>query len=244
MAARGGVSAGAGSGGVPAAAIVLSGGRGSRLGGTPKGRVRIGDVTLLDGVLDAVTSAGIARAVVVGHPPVQDRPGVVVTREDPPFAGPLAGVAAGLRELADLPEDAWVLVLACDLPRADALVPLLLTGSPAEDDGESGAAGSDGAGVARERAQGADGWLVVDEAGRRQWLAGYYRLGPLRAACAAASDEGPDGLVGLPLRAALGRLRLQEVPDAHGASADIDTPEDLMRARAAARSANGERMEP
>ncbi|WP_098470492.1 molybdenum cofactor guanylyltransferase [Serinibacter salmoneus] len=219
---------------LPDAAIVLSGGRGSRLGGTPKGRVRVGDIPLLDGVLDAVSAAGIQRAVVVGHPPSLERAGVVVTREDPPFAGPLAGVAAGLLALPDLPGKAWVMVLACDLPRAGEVIPLLLTGSPAEDDG---------AGVARERVQGADGWLVVDDAGRRQWLAGCYRIGPLRAACAAASTEGPDGLVGLPLRAAFGRLHLREVPDPHGASADVDTPEDLMRARAAARRSHRERME-
>lgn len=120
---------------LPDAAIVLSGGRGSRLGGTPKGRVRVGDIPLLDGVLDAVSAAGIQRAVVVGHPPSLERAGVVVTREDPPFAGPLAGVAAGLLALPDLPGKAWVMVLACDLPRAGEVIPLLLTGSPAEDDG-------------------------------------------------------------------------------------------------------------
>ncbi|HCX85829.1 MAG TPA: hypothetical protein DHV14_11985, partial [Micrococcales bacterium] len=42
--------------------------------------------------------------VVVGDPPSPDRAaraGVRVTREDPPFAGPLAAVAAGLDLVPD-----------------------------------------------------------------------------------------------------------------------------------------------
>ncbi len=49
---------------------------------------------------------------------------------------------------------------------------------------------------------------------------------------AAAATTSPTGLTGLPLRAAVGRLRLIRVDDAAGVSLDVDTPEDLARARA------------
>ncbi|MDQ1644151.1 MAG: molybdenum cofactor guanylyltransferase, partial [Cryptosporangiaceae bacterium] len=63
------------------AAIVLAGGRASRLGGVHKPGLRIGGATLLDRVLAAATGAG--TRIVVG-PPQQVPPGVVVLREDPP----------------------------------------------------------------------------------------------------------------------------------------------------------------
>lgn len=98
-------------------AIVLAGGRGSRLGGVDKAGLDVGGRTLLDGVLAAV--AACPRVVVVGD--VAPRPGVVVTHEDPPYGGPAAAVAAGLAHV-DAP---WVLLLACDLPHAPEAVPVL-----------------------------------------------------------------------------------------------------------------------
>ena len=87
-------------------AIVLAGGRGSRLGGVSKPGVTVGGRRLLDIALAAVASA--RQVVVVGDLPVPD--GVRLTREDPPFGGPVAGVAAGFEFL---PEHApWTLLLA------------------------------------------------------------------------------------------------------------------------------------
>lgn len=98
-------------------AIVLAGGRASRLGGVDKLAVEIGGRTLLQRTLDAVSDAG--RVVLVGD---VDAPGAVVVREEPRFAGPAVAVAAGLAEVgAD-----WVLVVAGDHPfLADAIEPLL-----------------------------------------------------------------------------------------------------------------------
>lgn len=138
-------------------AVVLAGGRGSRLGGVDKGALEVAGRTLLDGVLDAV--AGCARVVVVGD--VAARPGVLVTREDPPFAGPAAAVAAGLA-LVDAP---WVLLLACDLPQAVAAVPALLGAE-----------------------RGPDGVVAVDETGRRQHLLCLASVPALRSAVQDAGD--------------------------------------------------------
>ncbi|MFC5052950.1 molybdenum cofactor guanylyltransferase [Saccharothrix xinjiangensis] len=89
-------------------AVVLAGGRGSRLGGVDKALLVVDGRTLLDRVLDAVGGPG--RAVVVGPP--RDVPGVRWAREEPPGGGPLAGLAAGLRHAAA----ELVVVLAVDQP--------------------------------------------------------------------------------------------------------------------------------
>lgn len=89
-------------------AVVLAGGRGSRLGGVDKAAVVVGGRTLLDRVLDAVAAA--RQVVVVG--PGKDVPGVTWAREDPPGGGPVAGLAAGLAHVGtDL-----VVLLAVDQP--------------------------------------------------------------------------------------------------------------------------------
>ncbi|GLZ31533.1 molybdenum cofactor guanylyltransferase [Lentzea sp. NBRC 105346] len=91
-----------------AAAIILTGGSGARLGGVDKAALEFGGGTLLDHVLSVVD--GCAPVVVVG--PRKDVPGVVWTREDPPGGGPLAGLAAGLAEI----DTEFVVVLAVDQP--------------------------------------------------------------------------------------------------------------------------------
>jgi len=90
---------------LPVDLIVLAGGRGSRLDGALKPAVEVAGRTLLSRVLDARPLA--QRAVVVGPPEAQpsaidaDGNAVSVTwaLEDPPFGGPVAGLAAGLAAL-------------------------------------------------------------------------------------------------------------------------------------------------
>jgi molybdopterin-guanine dinucleotide biosynthesis protein A len=186
-------------------AIVLAGGWATRLGGTPKPGVLVGDHTLLDRALTACAGAG--RTVVVG-PADEVGPvpaGVVVTCEDPPRGGPVAGVAAGLAALSPpgrLDRPGRVLVLAVDVPgAADGVDPLL---------------------AAAARHPDADGVHLVRH-GRAQWLTGLYRADALAAAAA--------GLVvhGAPVRRLVAGLTLVEVDDATGASDDVDTWEDVTR---------------
>ncbi|TXL61546.1 molybdenum cofactor guanylyltransferase [Aeromicrobium terrae] len=98
-------------------AIVLAGGRASRLGGADKMSVEIDGRTLMQRTLDAVSGAD--RVILVGD---VDVPGVTVVQEEPRYAGPVAAVGTGLAEAtAD-----WVLVVAGDHPfLADAVEPLL-----------------------------------------------------------------------------------------------------------------------
>jgi len=189
------------------AAIVLAGGRGTRLGGVHKPGLRIGDRTLLDRVLDAVRGAD---PVVVVGPPQPVPPGTVLTREDPPGGGPVAALAAGLAALdgpstvADPPST--VAVLAADLPflTADVVAGLL--------DACTG-----------------DGAVLVDDRGRDQYLAGVWRVTALRKAL----DEFGDPAGGA-MRRLVADLDITRVGGGSQTPApwfDCDDPHDLDEAK-------------
>ena len=88
-------------------AVVLAGGRGSRIGGVDKATLEIDGSTLLARTLAAVT--GASRRIVVGE--VEAR-GAIVVQEEPRFAGPAAAVGAGLSEVTA----PYALLAACDQP--------------------------------------------------------------------------------------------------------------------------------
>ncbi|WP_203135708.1 molybdenum cofactor guanylyltransferase [Microbacterium sp. JZ31] len=97
----------------PLRGIVLAGGRSSRLGGRHKPAISIGGVPIVARAISALRAAG-ADPLVVGDPAgVPD--GVAVVREDPPFAGPLAAVAAGVAAL-DPASGGVILLLGGDMP--------------------------------------------------------------------------------------------------------------------------------
>uniref|UniRef100_UPI000ADB1A35 molybdenum cofactor guanylyltransferase n=1 Tax=Cellulosimicrobium cellulans TaxID=1710 RepID=UPI000ADB1A35 len=101
----------------------------------------------------------------------------------------------------------WVLVLACDVPRAAEAVPLLLAAA-------TGAA---------------DGATPVDavravRGGRDQWLVGLYRRTALDAAVARL--RAGDGVEGAPVHRLLRDLAARLVEDAEGLTHDVDTWED------------------
>ena len=93
------------------AAVILTGGRARRLGGTDKGALEHRGRTLLQHALDAVGRA--AETVVVG-PEVSLQRSVTFARESPPGGGPLAGLAAGVAALEH--DHELVVVLAVDMP--------------------------------------------------------------------------------------------------------------------------------
>lgn len=143
------------------AAIVLAGGRASRLGGIDKPQLVVGEASLLDHAVDAV--AWCDPIVVVG-PVAPVRTDVRWARESPAFGGPVAAIAAGLEHL-DRDE---VVILAADTPCAvDAVA--LLRRHPLGD---------------------ADGVCLADADDRAQWLIGRYRTAALRAALNEIPDAG------------------------------------------------------
>ncbi|MCQ8773696.1 NTP transferase domain-containing protein [Streptomyces telluris] len=186
-------------------AVVLAGGAARRLGGADKPTLRVGGRTLLDRVLEACADA--EETVVVGPRRPTARP-VRWAREEPPGGGPLAGLAAGLRQTAS----ATTLVLSADLPflRAEtvrALLAAAATGGPY-----------------------VEGVLLTDFDGRDQPLVAAYRTEPLRRELALLATEH-GGLAGLPLRLLTDELTLGRF--AHPtASFDCDTWEDVATARA------------
>ena len=96
-------------------AIVLAGGRASRLGGIDKTALVFEGSTLLERALAAVSAA--SYVVVVG--------GSSDVVESPRFAGPAAATIAGLDAL-ERPRARFTAVVAADLPFVGAAIPLLL----------------------------------------------------------------------------------------------------------------------
>ncbi len=136
------------------AAVILTGGTGSRLGGADKSALVYAGRSLLARALAAVGLAG--ETVVVGPEQPTDRP-VRFAREEPPLGGPAAGLLAG-RDALTHPADLLV-VLAVDMPLV----------------------GRDTVARLVAAASGRDGAFLADDSGRRQ-LAGVLRVAALDAA--------------------------------------------------------------
>jgi molybdopterin-guanine dinucleotide biosynthesis protein A len=215
-------------------AVVLAGGRATRLGGADKPGLVVGQQTLLGSVVSAVISAGAARVVVVGpRRPAALRPGtggpgsggpgtggsrVRYAREDPPGCGPVAALGSGLAEVS-APS---VVLAAADLP---FLRPAHVTRLVA------GLAGQDVPGV-----------VLLDAAGRPQWLVSCWPSALLRSAL--------DRYAGSSLHGLLGPLEPVLLPDVTAAGEpppwlDCDTADDLSLARDwAARAGIGQEATP
>jgi len=196
-------------------AIILAGGRSSRLGGVPKSGLIYDRATLLERSLRA---AGAARRTVVVGPDPGGLPGGVLTcREEPPFAGPAAAIAAGLAALAadhasrHAAAAPYTLVLACDMPRSAGAVRALAEALAAS------AAGTPERG-------GADGVMAVSADGRKQPLAGFYGTAVLQRSVADAASR--DRLENASVFALLARLDVREVRVPPGSTDDVDTWDD------------------
>lgn len=179
-------------------AIILAGGRARRMDGADKPAARVGGRRLIDIALEAVAAA--ERTVVVG--PDRELPVPVLSaREDPPHAGPVAAIAAGLAVLGrDDATDVPVVVLASDLPD--------LTAAQVER-------------LCHElRETGAPAVFASDDGGRMQYLLGVWSAPALAAARTAAPDASIRSL--LPAHA-----HVVPLPG----TTDVDTPDDLERAR-------------
>ncbi len=148
-------------------AIVLAGGRASRLGGAAKPLLEVDGETLLTRTVAAARNAGANRIIVVGERMLDD-PRVEWVREDPPFGGPVAAIIAALPRV----DAEWTLVLACDLPGIDRALALLPLSDPRE-----------------------DGAHLTDASDRSQWLTALYRTAALREAAASVPASGRDAPV-------------------------------------------------
>ncbi|MFV0427151.1 MAG: molybdenum cofactor guanylyltransferase [Beutenbergiaceae bacterium] len=183
-------------------AVILTGGRGERLGGATKATLLIGGEELVVRALRSARSIGARRCVVVGEASAcVDAP---VVREEPIFGGPAAGLAAGLQHLAAAPVGDWVLTLAVDLVDHDAVTATLQAALP----------------VPPEH----DGVILRAPDGYRQWLAAIYSHAYLSQAIAALDTPS-----GTSMHRLLAQARLLEVDAPEPVTADIDTWDDLVR---------------
>lgn len=203
-------------------AILLVGGRSRRMGGGTKPLLEVGGETLFARAVRAVTDAGCAPIVAAG-PVLDEAAPVEWVREDPPFAGPVAAIAAALARVA-MPGPQWTILLAGDLPRADRVVRRLIEAVD-PDAAETDAASPDAVDTVVPDAVQA---VVFTADGHPQWLAGAYRTSALRAAVARLGDDVGDASC----RALLGGLEIAWLTDEDEITADIDTPADLQRLRA------------
>ncbi len=180
-------------------AIVVAGGRASRLGGIEKADLRYQGRTLVQCALDAVQFAD--RVSVVGYDgSISATVGMRRTRERPRWAGPAAAVVAGLSSLRDDARE-FTAVVAGDLPRAAPGVAVLID--------------------AVHFSTVVDGVIAVDSSDRRQFLLAIYRT----SALVAAAEAHPDS-TGLSMRALVGDLDLTEIRVRDELCADVDTPID------------------
>lgn len=193
-------------------AVLLAGGRATRVDGAAKPLFDIGGRTLLHRAVEAVSDAGASPITIVGPDELRASltglssvASVECAREEPPFSGPAAGVVAALATWQSDP--AWTFVFACDLARPDLAVAQLVADLPL-------------------LPRGSDGVCLADASSRPQWLTGVYRTARLRAGAAALPDAGRDAS----MRALLDDLAITAIV-APEASVDIDTWEDLSRAK-------------
>ena len=186
----------------PWAAIILAGGRASRLGGVDKAGIEVGGRTLLEWALDGVIDA--REVIVVGDPVPTERP-VTFVREDPRYGGPVAGLLTGLDALLAVPR--LVGVMAVDMPHLHhgTWRRLLAAG-----------AGTPDAPV--------DGALLVgpDERWQLAMVLDATRLQEVR--------PGYEEQHGYPIRRLLDGLTLASVPADGREHEDIDTWADLSQA--------------
>lgn len=183
-------------------AIVLAGGRGTRMGGADKAQLMIDGRTSLDLLLDSLPDGVLA--LVVG-PKRQTAKSVIFLQEDPPGGGPLAAIEAAMSHVTTQ----FVAIIAVDMPFAVPVIARALQTLQVTE---------------------ADACVPIDRQGRAQYLCAAWRTSALQAsitrigACAGLPArviyEGAS-LMSLDLHASEGNE-----PDA---LLDLDTPSDLAR---------------
>jgi len=188
------------------------------MAGATKALRMIQGVRLIDRTLAAVRQFEPDRVIAVGPAETASDSDVVV-REDPPFSGPRAALAAALPSVTA----EWLILLPCDLRNPQAVVRQLASGFAQCQAGRS--APRHGESVPDAAPPGSrDGLILVDDDHRPQWLAGIYRT---QALCDAVQADGKGSGS---LHSLLAPLALAQVFAAPGSTTDMDTEADYTAA--------------
>lgn len=191
--------------------VVPAGGTARRLGGGDKTALDVDGRSVLHRLLDDL--APWPTVVVADPPPAAERaraPHARWCREEPPGAGPLAALAAGL---ACAPDARVLVAVAGDQPFAGRAVPALL--------------------AALDAAPDADAALAAGPDGRPQPLLAAYRTAAVAGVLRGPVAHGP-------VRALWADLRVVPVDLPATVVLDVDDAADLARAREAARRTAGD----
>lgn len=185
--------------------LVLCGGASSRMG-TDKARVELDGRPLLAHALAVFDELGVTARLACGSAARYAEFSRELVLDDLSGAGPLAGLTAGL-EAASRAGESWVLVLACDMPRARASVLERL--------------------LAQARERDLDACLAGVERGSQPAYAVYHSRCAVPAR--AALDAGERRLVSFHAG-----MRVEVLPLERDAATafNVNTPEELQRAAA------------
>jgi molybdopterin-guanine dinucleotide biosynthesis protein A len=182
-------------------ALVLAGGRGSRLGFEDKAAITIDGQSLLDQLLASIPED---VPVVVAGPERPTRRPVTFRADQPEFGGPVSGIASGLQAVAT----PLTVLLAVDMPWAGPLVEHL---------------------VAEFATCEASALVPVDTSGFRQPLCTVVRTEAVRAALVGLGDPRGRSVRELMSLIDVQERPLREAEMCW--VNDIDTPDDLRKAR-------------
>ena len=182
-------------------ALVLAGGRGSRLGNDDKAAITLGGTSAIDHLLASLPRS--VPVVVAGPKHPTQRP-VTFRQEKPIHGGPVAGIASAL-EAVSTPVTA---LLAVDMPWAGGLMEHLIAEFASCD---------------------AAALVPVDRSGFRQPLCAVVRTEALRGALRQLGDPGGRSMRDLMSLIDIHERPLSEAE--MSMVDDIDTPDDLRQAR-------------
>lgn len=226
-------------------AVILAGGRATRMGGADKPALLVGNDPMVVSVARAAASAGAGRLIIVGprrDGPVQEAlaavaAGAAAPGDRPPAAGARTGPvgatgagrgAGGLRMVREEPPGGGP-VTALRAGLAEVTAPwLVLLAADLPFLRGSQLTGLLGLALAAGRA----GALLADADGRPQWLAGGWQADGLRAALGSYGGSSLHGLL-----APLDPVLMPVTGDGPDPAPwlDCDTPEELAAARLARR---------
>ncbi|WP_311355750.1 molybdenum cofactor guanylyltransferase [Corynebacterium riegelii] len=185
---------------IPVCVIILAGGRSTRMG-TDKAQVRVEGIRLIDAMLSSLSSLSSlpTTPIVVSPFDLGLPPEIPTVCEDPPFGGPVAGIAAGVALAhADL-----VAVVAVDAPHSPEALPALVE--------------------ALQNAPDAAAAVAVDEEGFMQPLCAVWRK---QALLKALEHTGTRDVPAKALYKVAGSVVKHET---QSAERDYDTPEELAQ---------------
>jgi molybdopterin-guanine dinucleotide biosynthesis protein A len=182
-------------------AVILTGGRSTRMGGGDKTQSLIGSASSLDLLVGTLPPK---LAIVIVGPQAPTSREAIVCRENPEFSGPVAALAAGLAHV----DTAFTFVVAGDMPHAGALLDRLHE--------------------TRAKVH-ADAVVPIDAAGGRRHLCYLARTSALSEAIESLPTPVDAAMRSVLALLDVYELQLSEAEQAD--LADFDTPEELEALR-------------